>query len=527
MPVSLRICGAAAAALLVVSGAGAGTSFAADTPTVVSIKDARLADAVEKRDAQSVAALLKKRSDVNVAQPDGATALHWAAHWNDLPTAKALIAAGANTNAVNDFGVTPLFLAATNGSADMLGVLLGAGGNAKAALPTGETVLMTAVRGGSLAAVEKLLAAGADVNVAQASKSQTALMWAATAQKPEIVKALLAKGADVSAKSTSGFTALMFAAREGGIETSKALLAAKADVNEAAKDGATPLLVATVRGHVPLALFLLDQGAKPDGSPTSGYTPLHWACVRSESQLTYNELDPPGEWAALTGIPDRTGKIALIKALLAHGAAVEGKSKTMIYMGLDAGGGVRPGDTPFFVAAGAGDAEVMRLLIAAGADPRARRADGYTALMAVIAGRGSYTAAHVTERDRIEAMKVALENGSDIEAQDNKGYRAMHLAASAEFQEVIKFLLEKGADLNPVTKPRTEKEGAGTVVIAGQSPLGIVEGTFLGGTYNERPVTAAFLRTLGAKSIGRASLQTYMKDFEELGATPEKKPAAK
>jgi uncharacterized protein len=487
--------------------------------------DTRVADAAEKRDSKAVAALLKQGADVNAPQPDGATALHWAAHWNDVAAAKVLTAAGAKANAANDYGVTPLFLAATNGSADMIGLLLDAGAKAGAALPSGETVLMTAVRGGSLAAVQRLLSAGADVNAAQISKKQTALMWAATAQKPEIVQALLARGADVHARSASGFTPLLFAAREGGVPTARLLLDAKADVNESSTDGATPILVATVRAQIDLALFLLDHGAQPDGNAkVAGYTPLHWACIRSESRITYNELDPPGEWRALAGIPDRAGKIALIQSLLAHHAAVDAKVSKPVYMGLDAGGGAQREDTPLFVAAGAGDAEVMRLLIASGADPRARRPDGYTPLMAAIAGGSSFTAFHVTERDRLEAIKVALENGSDIEAQDDKGYRAMHLAAASEFHGIITFLLEKGAELNPITKSRTQKEGSGVVIIAGQSPLGMVEGSFLGGTYNERPATAEFLRKLGAKSVGRASLQTYMKDFEDLSKDPSKKP---
>ena len=174
------------------------------------------------------------------------------------------------------------------------------------------------------------------------------------------------------------------------------------------------------------------------------------------------------------------------------------------------------GATPFFVAATAGDAAVMRMLLASGASANVRSQDGSTALMAAIFGGNAFGAQRVTEKDRIEAITVALENGIDIEAEDLKGYRAMHVAAASEFHEIIRFLLSKGADLNPVTKSRTEKEGAGTVVIAGQSPLGIVEGTFNGGTYNERPDTAAFLRTLGAKSIGRATLQSYMESFQEL-----------
>ena len=82
--------------------------------------DLRLVDAVKNRDRAAARALLTQKIDVNIAQPDGATALHWAAHWDDLDTAELLIRARAQVNATNDFGVTPLSLACTNGSAAMV-----------------------------------------------------------------------------------------------------------------------------------------------------------------------------------------------------------------------------------------------------------------------------------------------------------------------------------------------------------------------------------------------------------------------
>ena len=484
-------------------------------------QDVRLATAAEHRDITAIEALLDQGADVNGPQPDGATALHWAAHWNDLPTTEALIAAGAHVDAANEYGVTPLSLAATNGSASVLDALLRAGATARAALPTGETALMTAVRSGSVDAVNRLLAGGADPNAKQTSKGQTALMWAATAQKPEIARSLIANGAQVDARSAADFTALMFAAREGGLELAQLLLELGADISAAASDGSTPLLVATVRGHVDLAIFLLEQGAQPDGAvDVAGYTPLHWACARYEHPLAFGEvtvdLALTGEWRALAGIPDRDPKLALIRALLAHGANLDAPvTRPAPVFGGFQGGSMRAGATPYYVAALAGDAEVMRLLLTQGADPLVRLKDASTALMGAISAGNAFTARRVTEQDRIEAIEVALETGNDIEAQDDNGYRAMHLAAGAEFHQVIMFLLNQGADLNPVTKTRRRSEGSGFVVIAGQSPLGIVEGTFLGGTYNERPETAAFLRELGAESIGRATLQTYLDSFVE------------
>ena len=501
-------------------------------------QDVRLATAAEHRDMTAVEALLAQGADVNGPQPDGATALHWAAHWNDLALTEALIAAGADVDAANEYGVTPLSLAATNGSARVLDALLRAGANARAALPTGETALMTAVRSGRVDAVNRLLAGGADPNAKQTSKGQTALMWAATAQKPEIARSLIANGAQVDARSVTGFTALMFAAREGGLELAQLLLESGADINAAARcqgdpsayagvttlcsasDGNTPLLVATVRGHVDLAIFLVGQGAQPDGAvDVAGYTPLHWACARYEHPLAFGdvtvELALTGEWRALAGIPDRDPKLALIRALLAHGANLEALVTRPGGTRGFRGSSMSRGATPYFVAAMAGDAKLMRLLLANGANPLVRSTDASTVLMGAIRGGNAFSAHRVTEQDRIEAIEVALETGNDIEAQDQTGYRAMHVAAAAEFHQVILFLLEQGADLNPVTQSRRRTEGSGFVVIAGQSPLGIVEGTFTGGSYNERPETAAFLRGLGAESIGRATLQTYLDSFTE------------
>ena len=133
----------------------------------------RLVDAVKNRDRAAARALLTQKIDVNLAQPDGATALHWAAHWDDLETADLLIRARAQVDVTNDFGVTPLSLACTNGSAAMVDKLLQAGANPTAALPSGETPLMTCARSGKVEAVRPLLARGVDVNVKEASRGQT------------------------------------------------------------------------------------------------------------------------------------------------------------------------------------------------------------------------------------------------------------------------------------------------------------------------------------------------------------------
>ena len=177
--------------------------------------DRRVADAAKARDVKALTALVRQKADVNVPQADGATALHWAAHWDDTTMAGQLLSAGARVAAINDYGVMPLFLAATNGSVGMIDRLIKAGASPNAALPTGETVLMTASRTGKAEAVKALLANGADVNAKQNSKGQTALMWAVSERHVPVVEALVAGGADVRTRTEAGFTPLLFAAREG------------------------------------------------------------------------------------------------------------------------------------------------------------------------------------------------------------------------------------------------------------------------------------------------------------------------
>lgn len=463
--------------------------------------DTRVVEAARQRDSRTVAALLKAKVDPNVPQPDGATALHWAAHWDDLPLAKALIAAGARVNATNDYGAMPLNLAATNGSAAMVETLLSAGANMNAALPTGETVLMTAARTGRLDAVRVLLSRGADVNARQTSKGQNALMWAVSERHVDVARALLDKGADVHAATAAGFTPILFAAREGSLPVVQLLLERGADLNASDAEGATPLLVATVRGHVALASFLIEKGAQPDGNATgAGYTPLHWAATRSEGVITNDYPDAPGEWAALAGIPNRADKLALIRLLIAKGAQVNARvTKDLPRYGFSLfKRNYLPGGTPFYLAALVGDTEVMRLLLAHGADPKVTARDNTTPLMVAAGIAHADNESRVSEADHLAAVKMTLELGNDLNATNGGGFTALHAASYAGFDAVVQFLAGKGAALNAVAKN-------------GQSALGIAEGNNLSGFFFERRSTAALLRTLGAKSEGAVTLEGFIK----------------
>ena len=480
--------------------------------------DQRVPDAAESRNRDAVRSLLQQRADVNARRGDGATALHWAAHWNDLETADLLIRAGANVNAANDYGVTSLSLASTNGSAPMVEKLLRAGADPNAALPTGETPLMTAARTGSVETVKSLLATGADVNSKEARQGQTALMWAVAQKHPEVARALVERGADVRARSNGGFTALLFAARVGDLDSIRVLLAAGADVNEAASDdgdsgvttryqnigaidraksktaGMTPLLVASANGHEALSLFLLENGADPKAANPDGFTALHYAIQKGASHIAAVQLDSLDAMAYMF----RPNMVELAKALLARGADPNARiAKAVRLPRSNTPRFGMLGATPFLLAAGSYDAGLMRLLASRGANPQLGTKDNITPLMAA-AGLGRYQDfGPGEEKKALEAVQTAVALGADVNAVGENNYTALHGAAYVGAESIIQFLVAKGARMN--VKDQFE-----------QTPLSIAQGIigakvvdFTKKPFGPHPSAANLLLKLGASAIER------------------------
>ena len=471
----------------------AGLAVAASLPPRVAAGqtgDLRLVEAVRNRDIASVRALVRQ-VDVNTAQPDGATALHWAAQWNDLEAARVLIRANADVRAANDYGVTPFWFACNNGSATMVEMLLQAGADPNTALPTGETALMTAARTGRAEAVALLLSRGANANAKEHTRGQTALMWAISEGHVETARMLVERGADVQAASAGGFTPLMFAARNGVLEAARRLLFAGARVNAISADGSTALLTATVRGHVPVAELLLDHGADPN-IDAAGYTPLHWASGTWETMLTHDyHLVRAGEIAAYSGL--REGRMGLIKTLLAHGAnpdvrlAKEPPRFGYTFFQIH-GGGKLDGATPFLLAVIAGDVSVMRLLVASGADPRLGTADGTTPLHVAAGIAVVEEETWIPEAAHLAAVQLVLELGSaDINAVNAAGNTPLHGAAYVGFNTVVQWLANQDAALNIKNKK-------------GETPLRVAEGVVEWMQVFQHESTAALLRTLGGVS---------------------------
>ena len=435
--------------------------------------DARLVDAARARDLRATRALVGV-VDINAAGANGATALQWAAHWEDMKIAEVLLEAGADPNRANTYGVTPLWLACENGSARMAKALLKAGADPQARLRTGESVLMTAVRTGNVDIVALLISAGADVNVAEDYRGQTALMWAVAEERLSIARTLLVAGADVHARtkpqsvarplaSLGGSTPLIFAARGGNVPLVELLVSHSARINDQpADDGSTPLLVATVRGHVELAEWLLEHGADPNVAD-AGYTPLHWAVGVWDSLLTYDYELGEGEWGNLKGIPTESQRMRLARALLAHGADPNARVTAQIprfgggSTGAESLRAIEQGATPYLIAAMSGEATLMRLLVEGGADPGARGqapkfmpfgGPGVTALIAA-AGQGHTPSITTVPESRfLEAAQVAIEHGADVNETNDRGFSALHAAAYAGFGSIGAFLVEQGADVN-------------------------------------------------------------------------------
>lgn len=426
--------------------------------------------------------LLKQGAPPNDSQPDGATALHWAAHFDDIVSAEALLGAGARVDARNDYGVTPLSLAAVNGSARMVAALLKAGAAPDLSLPSGETPLMTAARVGSTEVTVLLLDKGAAINHRESAKGQTALMWALYEGHTGTARLLLDRGADVHLPSAGGMTPLLFAARQGSMDAVALLLDRGARIEDANSDGVTPLLMAVVRGHVPAVLLLLERGANAKTSG-AGFTPLHWAAGTWETSMTHDYPEAEGEWRALGGLGGQ--KAVVIKALVARGADVNARlTKSPPRFGINMFYVVRTnGATPFWIAAMSTDVEMMRLLASLGADANLRNEDRVTPLMATTGVGRVEGDSLLGDAPSIAAAKVCLELGNDINAQSDTGETALHGTAWFGLDETARFLVEHGADMTITDK-------------GGQTPEQMAEGTTRTLLFRTHPSTARVLHEL-------------------------------
>jgi uncharacterized protein len=456
---------------------------------------ASLVDAVRTGNTSIVRALLRQNVDVNRPSPDGTTPLHWAVQRDDQPMVELLLRSGANVKAVNRYGVPPLAVAAVNGHDGIMNALLEAGADPNAGLSADEPPIMTAARTGAVGALKTLIEHGAVINTHDA-RGQTPLMWAATRNNAEAVRLLLKSGADLTVRTNNpptgraaqmtvflspqptGFTALLFAVRAGSVEATSALLDAGADINDALSDGESALVVATANAHWAAANLLLDRGANPNHAG-AGWNALHQTVHSRRPNLGYTPGPVP------TGSLD---SIEVVRKLIAKGIDVNARMRKNGMKDGQRNRVNRLGATALFLAAKNTDLEVLRVLLAAGADVRMPSADGTTPLM-VAAGLGMWYVGEDggslpgQEDEALAVVKLCVESGSDVNAANDIGETAMHGAAFRGVNGIVEYLAEHGGTLDA----RDTR---------GWTPLFIANGLSYGDVFKQQPQTAELLKTL-------------------------------
>ncbi len=446
----------------------AALALVAGTALAGVAEDSQLLESARSQDPETALYALKQGANPMAREPDGTTALHYAAHFGSVALAEQLLRGKADANARNEFGTTPLAEAALLGDAKLIGLLLKAGADVEARNPDGQTALMVVARTGRVEAARLLLKAGAQVNARETWGGQSALMWAAAQSQAAMVKLLVSHGADVNARgsirdwqrrmtaeprpkgmSRGGFTPLLYAAREGCIDCAKALLAAKADINLADPERASPLLLAVMNLRFEFAAFLIKAGADVDYWDLYGQTPLYVA-------LDMNTL-PKGGRPDLPSEDAMTG-LQVAQLLLEAGAnpnlqlKLRPPYRNYIF---DRGGDqvLSTGATALMRAAKGGDAAAVKLLLAHKAQVELPNEDGITPLM-VAAGMGHGAnptrGRYKTDADAAECVRLLQAAGGDVNARNRTQQTPLHSAAAHGWSETVKLLVAKGAALEAV-----------------------------------------------------------------------------
>ncbi len=422
-----------------------------------------LVQLLENKDFAGAEALLKSGVDANQKSSDGTTALHWAAYYGNAELVKGLLRAEADPATHNDYGSSPMMEAATVGNTELIKLLLDAGVDAESANPEGQTALMAVARTGNLDAAELLIKAGADVNAAEKWGGQTALMWAAARRQPEMVKLLVERGAEIDKRAIDrnwerrvtaeprvkemfqgGFTALLYAVREECLDCVKNLLAAGADINKPDPDNISPLILALVNMRFDIAKYLVEQGADVNQWDYWGRTPLYAAVDTNIVPLSQRGDLPPVQLT--TGLdvaklllekgadPNYYLKLAPLPREIAYDRAGDNPVMTT-------------GSTPLQRAAYGGDVDMMKLLLASGADMSLGNINGVTPLVAMT-NKGGSRGRGKDEAKMMAGLQVLLEAGADINQEGGiNNETPLHTTARLNMLQLVQFIVDHGGNL--------------------------------------------------------------------------------
>ena len=447
-----------------------------------------VADLIQAGNRKAALDRIRAGADVNDAQPDGTRAIHWAVYKVDHELISALIAKKATVDVANEFGSTPLAEAVKLADVRMVKMLLDARAGVDRADESGQTALMLAIKAAELPIVEMLVKAGANVNAVEAFQRQTPLMWAVTASKhaAEMTKLLLSRGANVTARAlyidwpnqlssepraqyrpVGGLTALLYAARNGCSNCVAALIGAGADVNVPTPEGVTPLMISLDNDHNDVAALLLDRGANPHVADWWGRTAL-WIVIDRKAALSGGRggrgAAAPAAAAAPRGAVPAGSHMAIINRLLA--ADVDVNAEMNMHRPSRGGNSGRFADrqlgtgcTALYRATEAGDMDVIRALLAKGANPNINDM-GFTPFLVaagVTPGAGGGGGAPDTA-----LLDLMIQHGANVNTQvtgtrsysmrisyqpppDKEGTSALHGAVQAGRTDLVRYLLEKGA----------------------------------------------------------------------------------
>jgi uncharacterized protein len=467
-----------------------------------------------------LAAALLSGAALAEATPDGSTPLHWAVYHDDAAQVQQLLAAGADVRAANAYGVTAMELAGETANARIIGMLLKAGADVESPNAEGQTALMSVARSGNVEAAALLIRHGADVNAAERFGGQTALMWAAARHHPEMVELLAAKGADVNARAivrnferhitqeqryknthTGGLTPLLYAIRENCGACVEVLMKHGADILLPDPDGIAPLTIAMMNRNWDIAKRLVEAGADVNQWDIYGQSPLHVAI--EGAYVGRAAMGNPGS----DGRSNATPGTELVAMLVERGAD---PNQQMFFRAPKESGLVSDsarGTTPFHRAVYSLDNELIRYLLAHGADATLNTAAGETVMMLATGARGR-------EEDIIETLRLLREAGADPNVvrriqyiTRDHGGTALHDATRAGKKKVMAELIALGAD--PDIKDEDGLTALDYAMSRGWIP-------YLTVRPEPRLDLAKYLRELGAK-VELAEIPDWPGEFPPIG----------